>query len=210
MAVMRMAAKAGCSRFVMAGTVAEYVRCEGAMDVTLRQCPSDFYGASKSASYYFLRVLAEQLGIGLVWVIIPSTYGPGRKDNNLLTYTIQTLLRGEKPSFGALEQMWDFLYVEEVARGIASAGEKGIDGKIYGLGSGIYRPLKAFVQDIRDMIDPELPLGIGERPQMSAITYSSCVDNRELCEDTGFIPEENFKESIRKTIEWYRGQMRNE
>lgn len=204
MEVLKLAKEAGCSRFLMAGTVAEYTRCEDVMDTGKRQTPSDFYGAAKASSYYFLRVLAEQLGIGLVWTIVPSTYGPGRTDNNLLTYTIRTLLAGGKPSYGSLTQQWDFLYVEEVARGIVYVGEKGTDGKVYGIGSGTYRPLKEYVCMIRDIIDSGLPLGIGEHPQLSGRVYSSCVDNQELCRDTGFVPEENFEENIRKTIAWYK------
>ena len=137
------------------------------------------------------------------WVVIPSTFGEGRRDNNILTYTIQTLLKGEKPSYGYLTQMWDFLYVGEVVRALRLIGEKGIIGKTYGIGSGDYRPLKDYVMIIRDLINPDLELGIGDVPAMSDKAFSSCVSIKDLTADTGFIPAVSFEKGIEKTIEFY-------
>ena len=202
--MLEFAQKIHAKRFIATGTVAEYAFCEDVMDVYAKQTPNDLYGASKTAAHYMLETWARNIGMPFNWVVIPSTFGEGRRDNNILTYTIRTLLKGEKPSYGYLNQMWDFLYVAEVARALRLIGEKGKPSKIYAIGSGIYKPLREYVEIIRDCIDPDLPLGIGERPELSDKAFSSCVSIKELKEDTGFSPEISFENGIKKTIEYYK------
>ena len=201
---IELAKNIGCKKFIASGTVAEYAFCEDIMDVNARQTPNDMYGAAKVATHYFLEVRAKQLRIPFIWTVIPSTFGERRTDNNIITYTIRTLLRGEKPFYGNLEQMWDFLYVAEVVRALRCIGEKGIPGKTYGIGSGVYKPLREYIIAIRDMIDPSLELGIGEHPNMSRQTFSSCVNIYDLIKDTGFVQKISFEEGIKRTIAYWQ------
>ena len=135
-------------------------------------------------------------------LLIPSTYGAGCADNNILTYTIRSLLNSQVPSYGSLHQMWDFLYVKDVANALRLIGEKDHPNKTYGIGSGVYHPMRHYIETIRDMIDPDLILDIGGRPDNGVI--SSCVNIDELVEDTGFQPQYTFEEGISQTIEWWR------
>ncbi len=204
MEMLEYASSLKVGRFIATGTVAEYSFCEDVMDVEAKQTPNDLYGAAKTATHYMLETWARQLDMPFNWVVIPSTFGEGRRDNNILTYTIKTLLKGEKPSYGYLTQMWDFLYVGEVARALYLVGEKGLTDKTYAIGSGDYRPLKEYVTIIRDTIDPSLELGIGDIPAMSDKAFSSCVSIHELSKDTGFVPSVSFEDGIKKTIEYYK------
>lgn len=204
---MQLSSKLGCKKFIASGTVAEYVFCEDIMDVYEKQTPNDIYGAAKVSTHYFLEVLARQLNQPFIWTVIPSTFGERRTDNNIITYTIRSLIKGEKPIYGNLNQMWDFLYVSEVARALRFIGEKGVPGKTYGIGSGVYKPLKEYIFEIRDIINPLAVLGIGESPSMSNQTFSSCVNIYELIKDTGFTPNISFEAGIRKTIDWFKKTM---
>lgn len=194
----------GCKKFIASGTVAEYVFCDSVMDVNAKQTPNDMYGAAKVSAHFFLEVRARQLRQPFVWIVIPSTFGERRHDNNIITYTIRSLLNGEKPMYGNLQQMWDFLYVGEVAKAIRLIGESGKTEKIYGIGSGEYKPLRFYVERIRDLINPDLELGIGEVPFMSSKTFSSCVNIDDLVQDTGFKPVVSFDEGIMRTIEYLK------
>jgi len=204
MEMLEYASEIGVKRFIATGTVAEYAFCEDVMDVNAKQTPNDLYGASKTAAHYMLETWARTLNMPFNWIVIPSTFGEGRRDNNILTYTIKTLLAGEKPSYGYLTQMWDFLYVGEVVRALRLIGEKGHYSKCYAIGSGVYRPLRNYVETIRDIINPDLPLGIGDKPSLSDKAFSSCVSIKELTADTGFVPQITFEEGISRTIEYYK------
>lgn len=197
-----------CNKFIASGTVAEYVFCDSIMDVNAKQSPNDMYGAAKVSAHYFLEVRARQLSQQYNWVVIPSTYGERRVDNNIITYTITSLLQGNKPIFGNLQQMWDFLYVSDVVRAIRLIAEKGNPDSVYGIGSGVYKPLKSYIEEIRDLINPKLQLGIGELSDMSTKTFSSCVNIDDLKRDTGFKPTVAFEEGIKRTIEYLRSTLK--
>ena len=83
-------------------------------------------------------------------------------------------------------------------------GEKGKDKKIYCLGSGKERPLREYMEELRDAIDPSLPLGIGEREYSKNQVMKLVADISALTEDTGFVPDYSFSEGIKETIDWVR------
>lgn len=204
MRMMELAKDFGCKKFIAAGTVAEYVFNDGVMDFSRKQTPNDFYGAAKVAAHFFLEVEASRVEVPFIWAVLPSTFGERRIDNNIITYTIRSLLNSEIPQYGDLSQMWDFLYVSEVVRALYLIGEKGEPGKTYGIGSGQYRTLKEYIMTIRDLINPQLPLGIGSFKYKTKQLMSSCVDISTLTIDTGFIPKVSFEEGISRTIEYMR------
>lgn len=204
MQMLEYAKSIGAKKFVGIGTVAEYAFCENIMDVNAKQTPNDMYGAAKTATHYLLETRARLLDIPFIWTVVPSTFGEGRRDNNIITYTIMSLLKGEVPRYGYLTQMWDFLYVGEVARALYLIGESGQTGKTYAIGSGVFKPLKDYIIMIRDIINPNLALGIGAIPSLSDKAFSSCVSIYDLTKDTGFVPQVSFEEGIKKTIEYYK------
>lgn len=203
--LFKLCSAISCDKFVASGTVAEYVFSPDIMNFDEMQTPNDMYGATKVALHYYLGVLSRQMGQPYVWAIIPSTFGEYRNDSNIITYTIRKLLKGEKPIYGNLEQLWDFLYVADVVNALIVIAEKcQFDGQTYGIGSGIYKKLKEYICEIRDCIDPSLPLGIGENPIMNTKTFSSCVNIERLVNDTGFSPKVSFADGIKKTIEYMK------
>ena len=72
------------------------------------------------------------------------------------------------------------------------------------LGSGESRPLYEYIYELRDAIDPNLPLGIGEIPYGPLQVMNLQADICELAKDTGFAPVYTFEKGIRETVEWYR------
>jgi len=200
------ARRAGCGVFVDAGSQAEY----GIVSEKLRSdtvCnPVSGYGVAKYASGKMARLIAGQLGIRYCHTRILSTYGVGMDDRTLIIYLIKTLLAGEKPSLSKCEQMWDFLYVSDTARAMLAIAENGKDGGVYPLGSGVARPLREYVESIRDIVDPAMEPGFGEKEYYPHQPMYLCADITELQSDTGFEPTVSFKEGVRMTVEWVKAQ----
>lgn len=73
---------------------------------------------------------------------------------------------------------------------------------IYPIGSGNARPLREYIEIIRDEIDPNLPLGFGEVPYSDKQVMHLCADISDLQRDTGFEPEVGFREGIQNTIKY--------
>lgn len=207
MDMVLLASRLKVKKFIGAGTVAEYAFEEGVVDFEKKQTPSDLYGAAKTAAHYMMQTYARTLNLDFIWTVIPSTYGEGRESSNILSYTITKLLKGEIPEYGNLDQVWDFLYVGDVVRALRLIGEYGQPYEIYGIGSGEYRPLREYVEEIRDLINPTMKLGIGVKREQGLKIESSCVDISKLVSDTGFKPMYTFEEGITRTITAYKEAM---
>ena len=201
---VKAAKELGCTRFVGAGSQAEYGRVEGTLTPDTPAFPENGYGIAKLCAGQMTRILCEQLGMEHVWTRILSIYGPYDGENTMIMSTIYKLMKGEKPSLTAGEQMWDYMYSKDVARAFRLIGEKGKSGSTYCLGSGKARPLKEYVIMLRDAIDSSLPLGIGDVPYGDKQVMYLCADIDNLKEDTGFVPETQFQDGIRETVEWCR------
>lgn len=194
----------GCERVVCTGSVSEYAYADGAVDGKQPPSPGDMYAATKATVHTYFELLARQQGIGFNWVLIPSIYGPGREDNNLITYTINALLDKKTPSFTKLEQMWDYVYIDDVIRSLYLVGLKGSGIKTYVTGYGQARPMHEYVKIIRDAIDPSAKLGVGNLPYKTSRVDNAIVNISELQKDTGFAPKVDFETGILRTIDYFK------
>jgi nucleoside-diphosphate-sugar epimerase len=198
--------RAGCKVFIDAGSQAE---C-GLVFEKLRgdtHCnPESGYGIAKYAAGKMARLTASQLGMRACHARILSIYGEGMSDRTLIIYLIKTLLAGEKPSLTKCGQLWDYMYVRDTARAFLAIAESGIDGKTYPLGTGCVKPLREYVEIIRDIINPSIGLDFGEKEYYPHQPMYLCADIDELKRDTGFAPDFNFEEGISKMIDWVKSR----
>ena len=205
--VMEFAEKHGIKRVIVPGSAAEVSCGDSVITGKELSAPSDMYSASKVATRYVCQTYARLHGLDLIWTLITSIYGPGRNDNNLISYAIQSLLNGEKPSFTGLEQQWDYLYVEDLLEAMILLGEKGVGGKVYPVGSGEHQRLNQYVETIRNLINPELPIGIGDLPYKNPNKIDNQImDISAIRTDTGFNPKWDFERGIAVVIDDYKNK----
>ena len=201
---VKLAARMGCKTFVGTGSQAEYGRVSGKLSADTPCDPENEYGRAKLRTSEATRTLCWEQGMRHIWTRILSIYGPYDGEKTMVMSLIRTLLEGGKPSLTAGEQMWDYLYADDAGEALLLIGEKGKDGGIYPIGSGTARPLREYIEIIRDTIDPSLPLGFGEVPYSDKQVMYLCADISALREDTGFEPKVSFEEGARRTIEYMR------
>lgn len=203
---VRLAHRLGCSAFVGAGSQAEYGRVEGVLKPDTPCNPENEYGRAKLKASLETRQLCHDLGIRHVWPRILSIYGPYDGEKTMVMSLITQLLSGHKPGLTPGHQMWDYLYADDAGEAMLALAERGKDGGIYPIGSGVARPLREYIETIRDLIDPSLPLGFGEVPYSDKQVMHLCADISKLREDTGFSPKVDFAEGARRTIDWIKHQ----
>jgi len=201
---VRAAAKLGCKVFIGAGSQAEYGRVEGVLKPETPCFPENGYGMAKLCAGQMSRVECEKLGLDHIWPRILSVYGPGDGEATMISGLIRQLLEGKKPALTAGVQKWDYLYSADAARAFYLMAEHGISGKVYVLGGGTAKPLKEYILQLRDLINPSLPLGLGEIPYGPLQVMHLEADITELKRDTGFVPQVDFKTGIDMTIEQYK------
>lgn len=207
---VNLAFKLGCHTFIGAGSQAEYGRTgETAMSPETPINPDIAYGIAKYSAGKLSRLMCRDLGMKHIWTRIFSVYGPYDNDNTMIMYAINKLLAHERPSFTKSEQLWDYLYCGDAAQALYLLGSKGKDKSVYCIGSGAIYPLYNYIYKIRDNINKELAIGIGDREYTENQVMHLCADVTNLIKDTGFQPRYSFDEGIKLTIGWVKSQNKN-
>lgn len=201
---VRAAAKLGCRVFVGAGSQAEYGRFEGKLCPDTPCFPENGYGMAKLCAGEMTRAECAKCGLDHIWMRILSVYGPNDGEKSLIMTLIRKFLNGETPAVTKGEQKWDYLYSGDAGRALYLAAQSGRDGAVYPLGSGCARPLREYIETVRDAVDPGLPVGFGEVPYAEKQVMHLEADISALREDCGFFPAVSFAEGIQNTIEWVK------
>ncbi len=204
---VRVAHALSCRVFVGAGSQAEYGRVDGIIKPDTPCFAENGYGIAKLCAGRMAKIECEKLGIDFEWVRIFSVYGPHDGPLTMVSTVITKLLKGEKPSLTAGVQLWDYLYSGDAAHALRLVAQKGVCGKTYLLASGQSHKLYEYVNIIRDSIDKNLPLGMGEIPYGNNQVMNLKADISELCADTGFAPITDFKSGIAQTIDYIKGKL---
>ncbi len=195
--------KHGCTTVIGVGSQAEYGPKSTVLTEEMTTDPETVYGAAKLALCILLRQLCRTADMRFAWLRLFSAYGPDDDENHMVPTLIRTLLRGEKPALTAGEQIWDYLYVSDAAEALCAILESDAEG-IFNLGSGNPCVLHEFIRQLRDRIDPELPLGFGALPYRHDQVMRLQADISRLSSVTGWRPKVESEEGIRLTVDWYR------
>lgn len=187
-------------KFIFPGSTMEYSYSGQIINEKTKPSPQNIYGATKIALRYFCETICNEFEIPFIYVVISGIYSEDRIDNNVVSYTIKKLLNNEVPKLTKLEQLWDYVHINDVVKALYLILEKGKSGRMYSVGHGDNWPLSRYIYMIRDIIDPSLPLGVGEVPYNNSILPMSCVDLTNIKIDTGFEPDVDFDSGIRKMI----------
>lgn len=201
---VRTAAEMGIGRFVGAGTLAQmdclaYIGDNGS-------APSDVscYGTAKIAAQYMSKATANVMGIDHIWCFISNTYGIGNTTMNFVNFASKKMLAGERASFTAAEQNYDFVYIDDTINGLYLCGKKGRPNFSYYIGSGAARKLKDYIMLIRDAVDPGIKLHFGEIPFNGKSLPKEAFDCLQIEKDTGYHAVTPFEDGIVKTINWIK------
>lgn len=205
-ALARLAHRVGARHWVGLGSQAEYGPCEHPVDEETPTRPTTLYGVAKLSSGLLARHLCDQLGLRFAWLRLFSCYGPGDDPAWMIPYLILTLLAGKKPALTAGAQLWDYLYVADAAEAISQVALTPTAAGAFNLGSGRPVPIRSIAERVRDLVDPMLPLGLGEVPYRPDQVMRLEADVRRLREATGWSPETDLDDGLRQTVKWFRRQ----
>ncbi|WP_372717023.1 NAD-dependent epimerase/dehydratase family protein [Novipirellula sp.] len=205
----QVAIRTGVKSFIGLGSQAEYGPKQGVISEHEPCNPVSLYGASKLASQCLTQQLCRIGNVRFAWVRLFSCFGPRDTPSFMIPTVIESLLNGHRPSLTAAHQMWDFLYVDDAARAIATVAKaktRGDAGQgIFNLGSGTSVPLKDVIEQLRDLIDDNLPLGFGDLPYGNNQIMHLEADTTRL-KQIGWDPVTPLKQGLATTINWHRAK----
>lgn len=204
---VRVAQQLGCHTFVGAGSQAEYGRTSSILTEETICKPETAYGVMKHAACYATRSLCDRYGIRHIWPRILSAYGIYDNEQSMLISNILRALRNQDLEFTKGEQIWDFIYLDDVANALYLMALNGVNHAIYPVASGNAKPLKEYIYVLCKKLDiiglgniKIIPYGQGQVMHLEA-------DISKLKEDTGWSPKVSFEDGIEQVIQFYKQRL---
>lgn len=203
---IKLCSEIGCKRVVYASSINEMETYEYLQSDDIEPAGGYIYGTGKLAAHLMGETVAKLNGIEFIPVIITNIYGVGEKSARMIYTSINKLVHKEHCSFTAGHQTYDFIYITDAINSIIAVAEKGKAFNRYYIGSGEPKPLREFLLEMRDIVDPEAELGLGDIPFKGVDISYDQFDLKKVERDTGYQNEVPFAEGIRMTAEYIRGE----
>lgn len=202
----------GCRRFLFSGSQAEYGICREAMEESMTCHPVSEYGKAKVEFYqqahrqcgrWKTEGLAE---MEYIHARIFSVYGPGDHPWSLVNTCLSTFLSGGHMELGACTQLWNFLYIEDLAEGLLSLAfcrhPLAEDG-IYNIAGAetATMVLREYVEAIYGLCGSNGGFTYGKLAPNAEGPANLIPDIKKIEAATGWHPVTTFEEGIRHMLE---------
>ena len=127
----------GCKKIIVSGSCFEYNKVFGECKESDICLSKNYFTWAKNTIRDFLRFECEKRSITLCWARFFYVYGPEQRKESLVPTLIHSLQSGVVPDLHTPKNANDFIYVDDVAAGLARMATLDISSGIYNLGSGI-------------------------------------------------------------------------
>lgn len=201
---IKLCADIGCKRVVYASSINEMETYEYLQSDNIEPAGGYIYGTGKLAAHLMGETVAKLNNIDFIPVIITNIYGIGERSARMIYTSIVKLINKEHCSFTAGYQTYDFIYVTDAINSVIEVSEKGKAFNRYYIGSGNPKPLREYLLKMKDIVDPEAEIGLGDIPFKGIDISYSQFDLKKVEKDTGYKNSVTFDEGIRMTADWIR------
>lgn len=161
------------------------------------------YSSSKAGADLLVLAYYRTFGLPVSITRCSNNYGPYHFPEKLIPLIISRALADESlPVYGTGENVRDWLYVEDHCAAIDLVMRKGRVGEVYNVGGHNEKSNIDVVKTILKQLNkPEsLITYVTDRPGHD-MRYA--IDPTKIHNELGWLPETNFEDGIKKTIEWY-------
>lgn len=193
-----------CKRVVYASSINEMETYEYLQSDDIEPAGGYIYGTGKLAAHLMGETVAKLNDVEFIPVIITNIYGVGEKSARMVYTSIKKLVNKEHCSFTAGYQTYDFIYITDAINSIIEVAEKGKAFNRYYIGSGEPKPLREFLMEMRDIVDLEAEIGLGDIPFKGVDISYKQFDLKKVERDTGYVNKIPFAEGIKMTAEYIR------
>jgi NAD dependent epimerase/dehydratase len=169
--------------------------------------PQSPYSASKIAADAIAMSFYNSYGFPLAIARPFNTFGPRQSARAVIPTIITQIASGiETIKLGDTSPTRDFTYVEDICKGfLALAENKNSIGHTVNIGSNFEISILDVFLLIKDLMHSETDIFSEEirvRPKKSEVKRLWC-DNTKIEELTGFKPQIDIKEGLKRTIDWF-------
>lgn len=174
--------------------------------------PNSPYAASKAAADHLCRAYFRTYGLPTIVLRPSNNFGPYQFPEKLIPLAILRALAQEKiPVYGDGMQVRDWLYVEDTARAVEAARQRGKVGEPYQVGADMEKDNRSVLEEICGLLDQLQPRA-GKRPYrdlMVAVADRPGHDRRyatdasKFRKHTGWSAATSFSAGLEKCVRWY-------
>jgi len=222
--MMEEARRAGVKKYVAIGTVCCYPKFtpvpfkEESLWQGYPEETNAPYGLAKLMQLVQAQAYREQYGFNAIFLLPVNLYGPGDEFDPRQSHVVPALIKKAVDAKEAKKDhvvVWgtgkatrEFLYVGDCAQAIVLATEKYNKPDPVNIGSGMEISIKDLAELICELVgfkgkivwDKTKPDGQPRR----------CLDTSRAFKEFGFRAKTDFREGLKKTIEWYLEERKKE
>jgi len=202
--VLLEAARERGVRYVQVSTDEVYGSIEtGSFTESSPLAPSSPYSASKAGADLLVQSYRHTYGLEALICRGSNNYGPYQYPEKLIPLMVLNALHGDKlPVYGDGQQVRNWIYVEDFARGIGTVLERGVPGEVYNVGGPDEAPNLDVVHKIIEYTgrDESLIEYVTDRPGHDR-RYSLAS---EKVRGLGWEAQVRFADGLERTVAWYR------
>lgn len=199
------AAEAGCKSLVCTGSCWEYKNRIGMLNEDAEVETGETFAAIKNSLRLTGKAISSEVGMDLYWIRLFYVYGPRQKESSLIPHVIRSLLAGEIPLVKNPDNRNDFVYVCDVAEGIADIVEKQPGGSIYNIGSGYSSSVADIIAQVYKAITAVTNRVSMQLPEITDHGKGDdfWADISRMGKDAGWSPKHSLEDGIRETVNYY-------
>lgn len=171
------------------------------------------YSASKIGADMMAEAFARSFGVPVTVLRPFNTFGPRQSERAVIPSIIRQMLDPDCPTVkvGDITTVRDFSFVEDTVAAFLAVGLAGkIDaGRVYNAGSGKAVEISEVIDLLAEIIGSDKQVEQDEkrfRPPQSEV-LALLADASRLNADTGWCPQVNLDEGLRRTVAWWRDQL---
>jgi dTDP-glucose 4,6-dehydratase len=210
--LLEAAYRCGIKRFIHVSTDEVYGENDGEHhneEMVLE--PTNPYSATKAGAEFIAKSYLRSFKLPLIITRGNNVFGPHQYPEKLIPKFICRLQRGLPCCIhGNGENTRSFIFVEDVAKAFDLILHKGTVGEIYNIGINVEQSNLKVAKDILELFDltekeKELIVFVEDR-KYNDRRYA--IDSSKL-NRLGWAPETEWKDGLKKTIDWYRTNSEN-
>jgi UDP-glucose 4-epimerase len=201
-AVLEACRRAGVKRIVYASTIWVYSDCEDeAVDEdTLLPPPSHLYTSTKLAGELYCKAYQELYGIDYTILRFGIPYGPRAREAAVIPAFVGKALRGEPLTLaGDGGQSRRFVYVEDLADGVALGLNDVAQNRVYNLASDENVTIKQIAERVKDLIGD---VEIVYTPARPGDFGGKIVCSQRALRELSWSAATPFSEGVKRYVEW--------
>jgi len=164
--------------------------------------PVSPYGVSKLSAEQLCYLYHSNFGVPTVALRYFTVYGPRQRPDMGFNRFFSAVLAGRPVvQYGDGLQTRDFTFVADAARATATAGTRGVPGRVYNIGGGS----RVTLLDVFDLIGKVTgrPLLVDKQPPQKGDMRDTYADTTLARADLGFAPTVTLEQGLTAMFQWF-------